>query len=294
MLVVDKPSGATSHDVVQRLRRAYATRRVGHAGTLDPLATGVLVVLFGEGTKLAGCLTLQDKTYVAGVRFGVGTDSFDSDGAVTEQCELPEGGLDPSEVERAVREEAERTRQVPPAISALRVGGERAYAAARAGRPLILEPREVRVHHCRLLSLEPDSAEVELCVSKGYYVRSFARDLGARLGVPAHLTSLRRTKSGAFGLDEAVTLPLPEPPPPLTTLSAAAARALHCIRLNAAGVTHARHGRPIPRDDVLDSDWTDRDTVALTTDAGELIGLGRIEAGALFVTRGILPSGDAA
>jgi len=200
VLVVDKPGGMTSHDVVARARRLFGTRAVGHAGTLDPMATGVLVLLFGEACKLSAYLTGQDKTYSAGVRFGSATDSLDADGRVTEERTLPAGWLARETLDRALAVERARTLQVPPAVSAISEGGRRAYQRVRAGETVELAPRPVRVARLELLEWSDAGVDVELEVSKGYYVRAFARDLGATLGVPAHLGRLRRLTSGAFSL----------------------------------------------------------------------------------------------
>src|SRR5690606_27846030 len=172
VLVVDKPGGMTSHDVVARARRLFGTRAVGHAGTLDPMATGVLVLLFGEACKLSAYLTGQDKTYSAGVRFGSATDSLDADGRVTEERTLPAGWLARETLDRALAVERARTLQVPPAVSAISEGGRRAYQRVRAGETVELAPRPVRVARLELLEWSDAGVDVELEVSKGYYVRA--------------------------------------------------------------------------------------------------------------------------
>lgn len=242
VLVVDKPAGMTSHDVVSHVRRVYGTRRVGHAGTLDPMATGVLVLLLGEATKLSEVLTTQKKAYVTTVRFGIGTDSLDADGKITTQKELPEGGIERSALDAALADERARTLQVPPAVSAISVGGQRAYALARRGRAPDLPPRNVQVERLVLGGFDGGSATLELAVSKGYYVRALARDLGNALGFPAHLTSLRRTESGAFSLSGAAPLPL-ERPFPLRDLVSAVRLALPTAVLTAEGALRAMQGK---------------------------------------------------
>lgn len=268
VLVVDKPRGPTSHDVVARMRRALGTRRVGHAGTLDPMASGVLVVLAGEATKLAPYLTAEDKRYVARVALGTGTDTLDAEGQVSETQPIP-GWLreeiaalegDPAGLERAPRiaaalaAERERRAQVPPAHSAIKVGGQRSYALARAGQEVDLAARPVEVRALGLRaaawSAGAPEIEVELLVSKGYYVRSLGRDLGAHLGLPAHLTALRRTASGAFTIDRAARLTEERASGEallraLIPLEQAAALGLPTARLTEEGAQRARQGKPM-------------------------------------------------
>ncbi len=289
VLVVDKPRGLTSHDVVRELRRAYGTRRVGHTGTLDPMATGVLVIVLGEATKLADHLTQSDKSYVTQVCFGVGTESFDADNAVTERVDLPRGWLQQADLDGAVREEAKRQQQVPPAHSAIRVQGRRAYAAARAGEAVELPPRNVRVRRSRALTTAPDNTAIlELTVSKGYYVRSLARDLGVRLGVPAHLTALRRVQSGAFGVDEAHGFPIPEADPPeLIGLEEAARRCLPIVDVNAEGAEHVRHGRVIEARHVVDTTMPRAERIGLMSPDGRLLALATADGVMARVLRGI-------
>jgi tRNA pseudouridine55 synthase len=220
VLVIDKPRGPTSHDVVRRLRRALGVRAIGHAGTLDPMATGVLVVAVGEATKLVPWLTAHDKGYEATVALGIETDTLDAEGAevrrVAPSVALCEA-LAARDVETwpalraALEDERARTLQTPPAYSAIRTGGERAHARARRGERLELAPRPVVVHRLRVVdaSAEPPSLQVSLDVGKGYYVRALARDLAGALGTVGHLTALRRTRSGCFTLADAHALDAP-------------------------------------------------------------------------------------
>lgn len=242
VLVVDKPPKLTSHDVVSQLRRVYRTRRVGHAGTLDPMATGVLVVLFGEATKLSSVLTTQTKEYETTVEFGAETDSLDRDGRITARRAVPE--LTPELVERALVVERARRLQVPPAVSAIKVDGERAYARARRGEAPDLDPRDVSVQHLELLEIAGTSVRLRLVVSKGYYVRALGRDLARELGTVGHLSSLRRLASGRFDLAEAVSWPLGEPAP-LLSLAAAASRSLPTARVTPDTARRAAYGQPI-------------------------------------------------
>jgi len=197
VLVVDKPSGPTSFDVVRRIKRAAHVKRVGHGGTLDPLASGVLPICVGEGTKLAAFLLDADKEYDFTLRLGVETDTYDAQGAVTAR-------RDPSAVEEAHVRGAlavftGRIEQTPPIYSALKRDGRPLYAYARAGETVEIAPRAVTVHELTLTSFRgPDAVGLRVRCSKGTYVRSLAFDLGRRLGVGAHVTALRRTRSGPF------------------------------------------------------------------------------------------------
>jgi len=209
LVVVDKPAGWTSHDVVAQVRRIAGTRRVGHAGTLDPMATGVLVLGVERATRLLGHLTLGDKAYQATLRLGRSTVTDDAEGE-------PTGGGDAAGVtEAAVRAGLATLTgeidQVPAAVSAVKVDGRRAYARVRAGQDVALAPRRVTVSRLEPLGWRrpaPDLLDVDVAVecSSGTYVRSLARDLGAALGVGGHLTALRRTRVGPFTLDRALTL----------------------------------------------------------------------------------------
>ena len=208
LVVVDKPAGMTSHDVVSRLRRLLNTRRIGHAGTLDPMATGVLVCGVQRATKLLGYLPLEPKIYRGTVRLGVSTSTDDADGE-------PTGILDASKVGEPVilagiADLSGAIEQVPSAVSAVKVGGRRAYALARAGEQVTLAARPVSVSRFELVELRRGDRVTDLDVlvecSGGTYVRALARDLGAALGVGGHLTALRRTRVGPFGLDVARTL----------------------------------------------------------------------------------------
>ena len=256
VLVVDKPGGMTSHDVVSRVRRALGTREVGHAGTLDPMATGVLVVLVGQGTKLAPYLTAADKGYRATVRLGVATDSLDADGAETERRPVAEGALEPAEIERAMTLERARTEQSPPVVSAIKIAGVASHAMARRGQSVALADRPVRVDRLVALAIRrgPPELDLELVCAKGYYVRALARDLAASLGTVGHLGALRRLHSGAFTLADAVAL---EPldgsvfRARLVPIEHAAARALPTVALTEEGTHKATQGKRLAGSDAL-------------------------------------------
>lgn len=198
IVVVDKPAGCTSHDVVAWARRALRTREIGHAGTLDPAATGVLVLLVGEATKLSSFITAEDKSYEATLRFGAETDSLDADGAVTRTGPAE---VDPALLREALHEMVGPMQQVPPAVSAIKVGGVASHERVRRGEEVALPAREVTLCDARVLAHEGSEASIAMTCSKGFYVRALARDLAARVGTVAHLCALRRTRSGCFGLD---------------------------------------------------------------------------------------------
>lgn len=211
LLGVDKPLGMTSHDVVARVRRALGERRVGHAGTLDPLASGVMVVGVGQATRLMSFATADEKSYVARIAFGRETTTDDAEGDVRREAPVPERALDAGWAAGQMGIMLAMTEQLPPAYSAVQVGGVRAYDAARKGSELELAPRPVRVLEATLLGVGSDEGapawwDVALRVSKGTYVRSLARDLGRALGSAAHVGALRRTASGSVTLGSCMQL----------------------------------------------------------------------------------------
>ena len=207
-MAIDKPSGMTSHDVVSRVRRAVGERRVGHAGTLDPAATGVLVVGIGQATKLLGLLTLDRKGYRATFALGSETTTDDAEGEVTATAVVPDDLFDPERAATEVARLVGEKDQVPPRFSAVSVNGRRAYDAARAGEDVELTPRHVTIHDAELVRVDPERRAwvVDLDVSKGTYVRSIARDLGRELGCLAHVLELRRTFSGPVTLADCMSL----------------------------------------------------------------------------------------
>ena len=202
LLLVDKPAGMTSHDVVDRARRVLGVRRVGHAGPLDPFATGLLILLVNRATRLLPFLDGDPKLYRATIRFGTRTTTDDCQGEVVSEAAPPEQQI----VERAIRGLTGHLVQRPPAYSAKKVGGRRAYAAARRGTPLELEPVGVTVYGWRVLARREADLDVEIECSAGTYVRALARDLGEATGSAAHLAALRRVRSGRFDVSQAQTL----------------------------------------------------------------------------------------
>jgi tRNA pseudouridine55 synthase len=277
LIVVDKPGGLTSHDVVARIRRLAGTRRVGHAGTLDPMATGVLVVGVEKATRLLGHLTLTDKEYQATIRLGQATDTGDAEGTVT--TSRPAGHLSLAQVQAAAAALTGEIQQVPPTVSAIKVAGRRAYQLTREGAPPVLKPRPVTVWSFTVQAVQPALAgspgaglpetglpaagspgpglpdpapgdlldvAVELRCSSGTYVRALARDMGEALGVGGHLTRLRRTRVGPYDLRAAHTLDELAGELTVLPLAQAAAAAFPARELTADEARSLSHGGRLP------------------------------------------------
>lgn len=283
LVLVDKPAGWTSHDVVARVRRLAGTRRVGHAGTLDPMATGLLVLGVERATRLLTYVVGADKDYDATVRLGVTTTTDDAEGEVLVRAGTQ--GLDPAAVDAAVRSLTGSILQVPSAVSAIKVDGRRAYARVRAGEDVTLPARPVTVARFDVVGrregLDGGAAVVDLDVrvtcSSGTYVRALARDLGVALGVGGHLTALRRTRVGGYRVADARTLD--ELGERFEVLAMAeAARAIFPVReLDAGQAEHLRHGRRVPaegeggtRESPVAAFAPDGTLVALVADDGDV------------------------
>ncbi len=243
LVVVDKPSGITSHDVVARVRRLAGTRKVGHAGTLDPMATGVLVLGVDRATRLLGHLTLTDKRYAATLRLGVTTTTDDAEGEVVETRQTD--GVTEAAVREALAAFVGEIDQVPSAVSAIKVDGKRAYARVRDGEQVQLPARRVTVHSLDVTAVDLPDVRIELHCSSGTYVRAVARDLGAVLGVGGHLTALRRTAVGPFGLDDAHTLDELADAFTLTPIAEAARASFPALDLGAEQAADVRVGRAL-------------------------------------------------
>ncbi|WP_343709997.1 tRNA pseudouridine(55) synthase TruB [Mycobacterium sp.] len=269
VVVVDKPAGWTSHDVVARCRRIFATRRVGHAGTLDPMATGVLVVGVERATKVLGLLAETSKSYTATIRLGQATSTEDAEGELLQQVSA--AGVTDDAIAAAVAGLRGDVMQVPSAVSAVKVGGRRAYRLAREGHPVELQARPVRVERFDVLATRRHGQLVDLDVevdcSSGTYVRALARDLGDGLGVGGHLTALRRTRVGRFGLDGARTLDELAAQPRLSlTLDEACLLMFARRDLSADDADAAAHGRALAAAGI-------DGVYAATTDDGRVIAL---------------------
>ncbi len=204
LLVVDKPGGVTSHDVVARLRRITGERSIGHLGTLDPMATGVLPLLLGKFTRLAQYFSSAEKSYSGTIRFGFATDTYDADGVAVGEC--VEAKLSMADVRRAARRFHGEMQQLPPPFSAKKIEGTPAYKLARAGKPVELKTASINIACFEIVGFEGADAEFVMEISAGGYVRSVAHELGKDLGCGAHLASLRRTRAGAFTLARAHSL----------------------------------------------------------------------------------------
>lgn len=268
-MLVDKPAGPTSHDVVQRVRRALGTRAVGHTGTLDPFATGLLVVLVGRATRLARFVEAQPKTYLGTARLGLATDTDDRTGTPLGPP-VDVAGIAEDRVVAAVAALQGEQQQRPPRYSARHVDGERSYRLARRGIAAELPATPVTVHRIELVSYAPPELAFRVTVSAGTYVRALARDLGARLGVGAHLTALRREAVGALRIEDAV---------PLERVDASALRPpgaalghLPTRELDEPGRLAVSHGRALPVEPGASGD------VALLH-AGRLVAVARADDG---------------
>ena len=247
ILLVDKPAGMTSHDVVARTRRAFGTRKVGHAGTLDPMATGLLVIGIEGATRLLTYIVGADKTYEATIRLGQSTATDDAEGEVVSTA-APEAwdSVTDEAVTEGIAALTGEISQVPSAVSAIKVDGRRAYDRVRAGEEVVLAARDVVVSRFDLRAVRKDEGLIDLDVivdcSSGTYIRSLARDLGAALGVGGHLTALRRTRVGPFDVADAVALDALDGAPTLTPAEAAG-RILPVLDMSSDHARDLRHGK---------------------------------------------------
>ena len=274
LVIVDKPAGMTSHDVVGRCRRIFGTRKVGHAGTLDPMATGVLVVGIERATKILGLLTATAKSYSATIRLGRVTSTDDAEGEVRQ--DIPADGVTDDAILAAIGPLRGEISQRPSAVSAVKIGGKRAYQLAREGQQVELAARTVRIDRFDVLAIRRDGpfvdVDVEVDCSSGTYIRALARDLGEALGVGGHLTALRRTRVGGFSLEHARTLDeLTDHPALSYTLDQACLLAFPRRDITDGQAEDAAHGRPLPAAGV-DGVWAGTDphgrVIALLEDRG--------------------------
>lgn len=275
VLPVDKPRDLTSHDVVARVRRTLGVRRVGHTGTLDPFATGLLLLCVGRATRIAEYLTGMDKHYHAVARLGVRTDSHDRDGAVVAESDAWQG-LTLQDVQSAADELVGPIQQRPPSLSAKKVGGERAHRLTRAGRPPELPAVEVLVHALEVNELSHPDVSFNVHCGSGTYVRALARDLGDLLGCGAHLTALRRTRIGVFSVADAVSLAEVEANVEWRHRALSPAAALsHLARVTVTeeGERELGFGRPIESELISKAEHADDAPVAAVRD-GRLLAIG--------------------
>ncbi len=245
IVVVDKPQGLTSHQVVGRLRRLLGTRKVGHAGTLDPMATGVLILGVNRATRLLGHLALHDKAYLATIRLGERSTTDDAEGDVEAVADASHLGADV--IDEACEPLRGHIHQVPSSVSAIKVNGQRAYKLVREGQQVELKSRAVEVSNLQILDVRPGDGvcdvDVDVTCSSGTYIRAIARDLGDSLGVGGHLSALRRTRIGSYDLSQAVTLG--ENPPPLMPMAEAARLSFPCLDVTDDQAADIAVGRPL-------------------------------------------------
>ena len=277
ILLVDKPQGLTSHDVVARTRKAAGTRKVGHAGTLDPMATGLLVLGLNSSTRLLTYLVGLDKEYFATIRLGVSTDSDDADGSVVSTRSTHE--VTDAAIETGVAKLRGPISQVPSTVSAIKVDGKRAYALAREGEEVVLKARPVTISAFEVLDVSRDqqTGTVDLNVrvecSSGTYIRALARDLGADLGVGGHLTALRRSRIGPFAIDDAHVLEGMDVEGALISPAAAASALFAEVELSDQQALELTQGKR------FEVDAPDGSPVAAVTASGRLVGLVTIASG---------------
>ena len=279
LVIVDKPGGLTSHDVVARVRRLAGTRRVGHAGTLDPMATGVLVVGVERATRLLTYLVGADKSYQATIRLGVGTVTDDREGEVTARPGI-DGGVQLAAIDAIAAGLRGGIQQVPSSVSAIKVDGKRSYTRVREGEAVVLAARPVTVHRFALLNARPGrdgdtpviDLDVEVVCSSGTYVRALARDLGARLDSAGHLLSLRRTRVGPYGIERAHTLDALDDEFSILPIADAARAAFACRDLSADEARRLAHGQRLEASELgpgpVAAYAPDGSLVALIADAG--------------------------
>jgi tRNA pseudouridine55 synthase len=289
-LLLDKPLGVTSNRALQEAKKLLGAKKAGHGGTLDPLASGLLVILIGEGTKFAGPMLDADKEYVATVRLGITTSTADAEGEVLEQRPVDVSAEQVAAVLAKFRGPIE---QMPPMHSALKRDGVPLYAHARAGRTLERAARRVAIHELELLQCTPPAVELRIRCSKGTYIRVLAEDIGAALGTGAHLAALRRTGAGRFHVRDAATLEelraMPKPRTALLPLRALL-QGLPSTELDAAAEARLRNGQS------LKISGLEEGVCALYRSDGGVIGLGQAQAEgvlkALRLTRGLSQAAD--
>lgn len=279
LLIVDKPGGMTSHDVVNYIRRLTGEKSVGHLGTLDPMATGVLPLLLGKYTRLAQFFSTAEKTYTGHIRFGFATDTYDAEGEAVGPVIVPSLTLE--QVRASALQFHGEVQQMPPAFSAKKVNGKPAYKLAREGKPVELQPKTIHIHRFIIDSLDNDSAAFTMTVSAGGYVRSVAHELGQALGTGGHLSSLRRTQAGVFTIDQAWTLDrlasigsslegvMPHPRTLLPEMPAVSADPVALGRLRNGGQANL-------------TDFSEAELVKVFAGQRELVAVARRVAGTLF------------
>jgi tRNA pseudouridine55 synthase len=269
LIVVDTPAGITSHDVVARVRRLAGTRKVGHAGTLDPMATGVLVVGINRATRLLGHLLLTDKKYDATIRLGISTSTDDAEGELIEQ--ISAAGVSQEGIRAGLAAMVGEIDQVPSTVSAIKIDGKRAYERVRAGEDVQIAARRIRIGSIEISRIEQVDelidVDISVACSSGTYVRAIARDLGAGLGVGGHLTALRRTAVGSFGIEDARTLEELAEDFEIIDIAVAARASFPAYELDEDHAAMVRVGKKLP------IDLPEAATVAVFAPSGEFLAL---------------------
>jgi tRNA pseudouridine55 synthase len=279
-LLVDKPAGVTSHDVVGKVRRIFGQREVGHTGTLDPFATGLLVLALGRATRIARFVEAEEKRYTGTVRLGRATTTYDLEGDVTGEKEV--GLIERSVIDRALTSLTGTIQQKAPAFSAIKVDGERLYAKARRGEEVDAPVRTVTIHQLSLVEMALPDLVIETRVSKGTYIRSLAVQLGEALGLPAHLVALRRTAVGAHLVSAAKTIEQLEGRAEELVPIEAALPQLSAIRCDEKLAKDVRHGRPLLADAIqgrVEGALSDGAELRLVDENGSVLGIGVFSAG---------------
>ena len=286
ILLVDKPKGITSHDVVSRTRRAAGTRKVGHAGTLDPMATGLLVLGLNAATRLLTFAVGLDKEYFATIKLGVSTTTDDAEGETLST--ISTSSITDSAIAEGIAKLTGDISQVPSAVSAIKVDGKRAYALVRAGEQVELAPRNVTVSAFELIARRGDELDVRVECSSGTYIRALARDIGNDLGVGAHLTALRRTRIGPFTIDSAVGVEDVDVAGAMIAPAVAASTLFETIALSEQQAIDLGHGKRFA------VETPDGSPIAAVAPDGRLVGLVTIEAGRLSPIVNFPPDEDPA
>ena len=283
ILLVDKPSGMTSHDVVDCVRRASGIRRVGHTGTLDPRATGLLILCLGGATRLSEHLTRLDKTYEGTMRLGVVTDSYDLDGQVLDESPVPD--LDIAGIQRTCEGFTGALMQVPPMVSAVKVGGERLYKMARQGETVAREPRPVTVHEFLVMGYEPPDVLIRVGCTSGTYVRSLCHEVGQLLGCGAALASLTRTRVGRHTVENAVSLDALTGPEAVKEhlVPVECALDLPSVVVRSAARKKVTSGIALNQKDLEGTCPVREGWVQVKTDSGALLALGLVQTGPIGV-----------
>lgn len=278
ILLVDKPAGMTSHDVVDRIRKAANMRRIGHTGTLDPAATGLLILCLGNATRLSEFLTGLDKVYEGVMRLGVVTDSYDMDGKVVAEHPVPP--LTGEQIQEAFDAFTGDIMQVPPMVSAVKVGGERLYKLARKGEVVEREPRPVTVKEFALLNYAEPDATFRVRCTRGTYARTLCHDVGEKLGCGGTLASLRRTAVGKYGIEQAKPVDAFRTPDDVAAvlMNVNDALDLPAVSVRSGSVDTVRTGGTLERRDLRADCPTDKGWVQVKSEKGELLALGEVQS----------------